>query len=141
MRYASAAIPLPPSLPAHMPFQMAAESQRAVPAGRGFHLIAPAMAEPIGLHRGAAAEPGTWAIQVGAFASSGLAASAAAAARGEARGDLARAHGSVSAVHEGRATLYRARLQGLSRDGAAQACQRLSRQRTSCMVVSPEAQS
>jgi hypothetical protein len=143
-RYASlgsSSIPLPPALPPHMPFQMAAESQRPMPGGHGFHLIAPAMAEPIGSRHGSPAASGDWAIQVGAFASSGLAASAAAAARGEARGDLAHARGSVSEVRQGRATLYRARLQGLSRDGAAQACERLSRQRTNCMVVSPDAQS
>ncbi|MBV9747572.1 MAG: lytic transglycosylase domain-containing protein [Acetobacteraceae bacterium] len=133
-------IPLPPALPAHMPFQMAADSQRLATGGHGFHLIAPAMAEPIGLHHGGPAT-GNWSIQVGAFASSNLAAAATVAAREEAHSDLARAHGSVTQVHQGRATLYRARLQGLSRDGAAQACERLARQRTNCMVVSPDAQS
>ena len=133
-------IPLPPALPAHMPFQMAAVSQRPMPGSHGFHLIAPAMAEPIGLHRGGPTT-GNWSIQVGAFASSNLAAAATVAAREEAHADLAHAHGSVSEVRLGRATLYRARLQGLSRDGAAQACERLTRQRTNCMVVSPDAQS
>ncbi len=133
-------IPLPPALPTHMPFQMAAELQRPMPGSHGFHLIAPAMAEPIGLHRGGPTT-GNWSIQVGAFASSNLAAAATVAAREDAHADLARAHGSVSQVRQGRATLYRARLQGLSRDGAAQACERLTRQRTNCMVVSPDAQS
>ncbi len=133
-------IPLPPALPAHMPFQMAADSQRLPPGSHGFHLIAPAMAEPIGLRHGGQAT-GNWSIQVGAFASSNLAAAATVAAREEAHADLARAHGSVTQVHQGRATLYRARLQGLSRDGAAQACERLARQRTNCMIVSPDAQS
>ncbi len=98
------------------------------------------MAEPIGLHHGGPAT-GNWAIQVGAFASSNLAAAATVAAREEAHSDLAHAHGSVTQVRQGRATLYRARLQGLSRDGAAQACERLTRHRTNCMVVSPDAQS
>ena len=133
-------IPLPPALPSHMPFQMASDSQRAAPGSRGFHLIAPAMAEPIGLHHGGPTT-GNWSIQVGAFASSNLAAAATVAAREEAHADLAHAHGSVSEVRQGRATLYRARLHGLSRDGAAQACERLSKQRTNCMVVSPDAQS
>ena len=134
------ALPVPPAVPTHMPFQTVAESQRSPPGSRGFHLIAPAMAEPVGVHRGGPAT-GSWAIQVGAFASSNLAAAATAAAREEARADLAYARGSVSQVHQGRATLYRARLQGLSRDRAAQACERLTRQRTNCMVVSPDAQS
>ena len=133
-------IPLPPALPARMPFQMAADSQRPVPGSHGFHLIAPAMAEPIGLHHGVPTA-GNWSIQVGAFASSNLAAAATVAAREEAHADLARAHGSVTQVRQGRVMLYRARLQGLSRDGAAQACERLTRQRTNCMVVSPDAQS
>lgn len=133
-------LPLPPALPPHMPFQMAADSQRVVPGSHGFHLIAPAMADPISVHHGGPMT-GNWSIQVGAFVSSNLAAAATVAAREEARGSLAHAHGSVSEVRAGRATLYRARLQGLSRDGAAQACERLTRQRTNCMVVSPDAQS
>jgi len=134
------ALPLPPALPANMPFQMASLSQRGAPSGRGFHLIAPAMAEPIAPHHGFAGTT-NWGIQVGAFATSNLAAAATAAARDGARGDLGRAHGSVTEVRQGRGTLYRARLQGLSRDGAARACERLAHQRTNCMVVSPDAQS
>ena len=76
----SRTIPLPPVLPARLPFQMASESQRMMPSGRGFHLIAPAMAEPVIGHR-SGSSTGNWAIQVGAFASSNLAAAAAAAAR------------------------------------------------------------
>jgi len=134
------ALPLPPTLPANMPFQMASASQRPVPGSRGFHLFTPAMAEPIMPHRG---DPGAtnWAIQVGAFASSNMAAAASAAARDEARGDLGHARGSVTEVRQGHDKLYRARFQGLSRDGAARVCERLARQRTSCMVVSPDAQS
>ncbi len=98
------------------------------------------MAEPISPHRGDSGAT-NWAIQVGAFASSNMAAAASAAARDEARGDLGHARGSVTEVHQGRDKLYRARFQGLSHDGAARACERLSHQRTSCMVVSPDAQS
>lgn len=134
------ALPLPPPLPTNMPFQLASASQRPVPGRGGFHLVTPAMAEPIAPHRGGPS--GTnWGIQVGAFASSNLAAAATAAARDEARGDLGRARGSVSEVRQGREKLYRARLQGLSREGAARACERLERQRTKCLVVSPDAQS
>lgn len=132
------ALPLPPALPAHMPFQLASVSQRL--PGHGFHLIAPAMAEPIGVRHNSAGT-GRWAIQVGAFASSTMAATAAAAARQQARGDLGHARGSVTEIRHGRATLYRARLQGLSHGAAASACERLAKHKTSCLLVSPDAQS
>jgi len=84
---------------------------------------------------------GGWAVQVGAFASEGLASSATFTARDHARDVLGSARTSVSAVRQPHGVLYRARLTGLSRDAAAQACERLVRARTSCMVVSPDAQS
>ena len=59
-------------------------------------------------------------------------------AREHAAGELAVAHSSVSGVHQPHGQLYRARLTGLSRDAAMQACQRLAHGRTSCMVMSPE---
>jgi hypothetical protein len=46
----------------------------------------------------------------------------------------------VASVREPHGTLYRARLVGLSRDAASQACERLARGRTNCIVLSPEAQ-
>ena len=46
----------------------------------------------------------------------------------------------VAGVHQQGATLYRARLTGLSRGAAAEACERLSHAHASCMVVSPETQ-
>ena len=42
-------------------------------------------------------------------------------------------------VHQGHTVLYRARLIGLSREAAVQACGHLAHGRTSCMVLSPEA--
>jgi hypothetical protein len=42
-------------------------------------------------------------------------------------------------VHQGHTVLYRARLVGLSREAAVQACGHLAHGRTSCMVLSPEA--
>lgn len=107
---------------------------------RTFSLVTPAFAEPI-RPRTAGPASGNWAVQVGAFANEGLASAATAAARDHAREVLAPARSSVTPIRQSHGTLYRARLNGLSRDGAAQACERLSRARTTCMVVSPDAQS
>ena len=149
-------IPDPPARPMAL---AAAEARPAMPferAGpRGFSFVAPAqagtlpapMASPMtrqgGLPPGvlragipAAPAPGGplnqgWAIQVGAFASENLARDAAGQARDGAGGGRA----TVMAVAQGRGTLYRARVTGLSRDAAQGACGRV---RGSCMVVSPE---
>ena len=43
----------------------------------------------------------------------------------------------MTPVPQGRSTLYRARVTGLSRDAAQSACDRL-RARGNCMIVSPE---
>lgn len=107
----------------------------------GFSLIAPAMAGSLP-PRAAGTRPasGPWAIQVGAFASEALARAAATAARGKASDVLASARPAVGAVRQGRNTLYRARLTGLSREAAMQACDKLSRGRGACIVLSPDAQ-
>jgi len=110
------------------------------PQHGGFRLIPAANAEPIPMRRGASAS-GQWAIQVGAFAAEAQAHAAVNAARDEARASLGAAHTSVASVRQPRGTLYRARLTGLSREAAVEACQKLSRSRTSCIVLSPEAQS
>jgi hypothetical protein len=44
----------------------------------------------------------------------------------------------VASVRQHGGTLYRARLGGLSHEAASRACERLSRARTNCIVVSPE---
>jgi Transglycosylase SLT domain/SPOR domain len=103
----------------------------------GFRLVAPAMAAPAPVFRGGA---GQWAIQVGAFGNEGLAHIAVGNAREQAGSVLASARPAVAGVREPHGTLYRARLIGLSRDAASQACERL-RSRTNCIVLSPEAQS
>jgi hypothetical protein len=109
------------------------------PRGR-FHLIAPAVAaEAVPLHRGGSAT-GEWAIQVGAYSNEGMARAAVGTARQHAHAELAVAHEFVSGVHQGRALLYRARLTGLSREAAVQACEHLAHTRTSCMVLSPDTQ-
>ena len=106
------------------------------PRNSGFHLIAPAAAETMPVRRGESAG-GNWAIQVGAFANEGQARSAAGAARGEARD----AHPSIEPVHQAHATIYRARLTGMSRDAAVQACEKLGHGKGNCMVLSPASQS
>jgi hypothetical protein len=77
---------------------------------------------------------------VGAYSSETMAHTALVTARERARSELAVAHTSVSGVRQGRAMLYRARMTGLSREAATQACERIAHGRTSCMVVSPESQ-
>ncbi len=111
------------------------------PASRGFSLIAPAVAGSLPARpQAVAASTGQWAVQVGAFASDRLARAAAESARGKAP-ELARARPAVGAVRQGSGTLYRARLGGLSREAAMQACEKLSRARGACIVLSPDAQS
>ena len=125
VQVASASAPPPPAPP---------------PASRGgFSLVAPALAGSLPA-RPVSGTTGPWAIQVGAFASDGLARAAAEAARGNARDVLGGARTTVGSVRQGSNTLYRARLTGLSREAAMQACEKLSRGRSACVVLSPDAQ-
>ena len=81
-----------------------------------------------------AASGGGWSVQVGAFASESVARSTAQQAR-----DAVHASGSrtvIQPVHQGRNTLYRARVVGLSRESAEQACNRM-RSRGQCSVLAP----
>jgi hypothetical protein len=135
-----ASLPEPPQtavVPA-APQQLAAVTP---PAGRrGFNLIAPAMADTIPTQRGVGGA-GSWAIQVGAYGNEALARAAAEAAKDKARDSLAAARPAIGSVRQGNATLYRARLAGLSHESALQACEKLAKGRTSCIVLSPGAQS
>ncbi|MEI7712562.1 MAG: lytic transglycosylase domain-containing protein [Rhodospirillales bacterium] len=113
----------------------------AAPPPNRFALIASAhAAEPIPFRRPSVEAAGQWAIQVGAYANQGQAQTAVGIAKEHARAELAAAHPYVGVVHQARATLWRARLTGLSRDAAIQACEKLARGRTNCVVLSPEAQ-
>ncbi len=85
--------------------------------------------------------PGQWAIQVGAFANQGQAHSALAVAQDHAHVELAVAHPFVASVHQGRGVLWRARMTGMSRETAIQACEKITHGRSNCIVLSPEAQS
>ncbi len=107
------------------------------------HLIRQAMAEPASLLRdaGRGAGPHTWSVQVGAFGTSAQASEAAGAAQSHAP-SLSHAHQEIAGVRQGHnGRIYRARLTGLSRADALQACERLSHGRSNCMVVSPDARS
>ena len=81
-----------------------------------------------------AAAAGSWAVQVGAFANQSQARGAAEAAQDAAGGRTA-----VQPVASGRATLYRARVTGLSQTAAQAACDRLKR-KGACIVLSPDSQ-
>ena len=138
-RYAPAPEALPEA-PRYVPSpRVQAATLYEPPAQRrgGFHLVAPAQAAPAPIFHGS---PGQWAIQVGAFGNEGLAHIAVGQAREQAGAVLASARPTVAGVREPHGTLYRARLTGLSRDAASQACERL-RGRTNCIVLSPAAQS
>ena len=97
-------------------------------------------AEPVPFRRNTG-DTGQWAIQVGAYANQNQAHAALNTAKGRARSELAVAHPYVGMVHQAHATLWRARLTGLSHEAAVQACQKLAHSRTSCVVLSPDAQS
>jgi cell division septation protein DedD len=123
-----------------LPQQYALATPPEPPQQHGrFRLISQAVAAEVPMHHGGAAG-GSWAIQVGAYSNENLARAAVGTAREHASTELAVAHSFVAGVHQGHALLYRARLTGLSRDAAVQACERLSHSRTSCMVLSPESQ-
>ena len=134
-----ASLPVPPAPMPPAPQQFAALYQPPPKARGGFHLIGRAMADTLPARSGGPTT-GAWAIQVGAFANEGLARSAAGAARLAAR--QPDAEPMVGTVRQAHGTLYRARLVGLSRNSAVQACEHLSHgSRGGCIVLSPAAQS
>jgi hypothetical protein len=96
----------------------------------GLHFISSAMASEAVPHGGTG-----WGIQVGAYANP----SQAHAAAGAASGVVGHASTLVAAVHTGHATLYRARLAGMTHDKAVQACRSLSHTHGGCIIVSPAA--
>jgi hypothetical protein len=94
----------------------------------------------------AAAEPppmhasGAWSVQVGAFADSTQARQVANSSRGLAPQILAGTRIVLGATTPfGGHVLYRARLAGLSAEGAASACRRLASQGQACVTVPPGA--
>lgn len=136
---AVAQLPEPPRAVPPAPTAIALVTPPPPPPG-GFHFIQPAVAAPIPFRR-APVSHGHWAIQVGAFISPSDARRAIGLAREHAHLELAIAHPLVEIVHAGHSVLWRARLTGLSRDTAAEACSKLTRGRMACMLLSPEGQS
>jgi D-alanyl-D-alanine carboxypeptidase len=100
------------------------------PAVSPVSMLVPAAAAP-------AAGPGLWAIQVGAFPDPAISRTAVAAARSQAGGLLAGLQPAVTPVEHDGATLYRARLVGLTPGEAAAACTVLARGGTPCFTVPP----
>jgi cell division septation protein DedD len=128
------------SAPSRAPTQLA-----AAPAPRSFSIIGTAHAGSLpvppraaiqaAVQPAAPATPGGWGVQVGAFASENLARAAAGRAKDMVGSGPTRAV--TERVQQGRETLFRARVVGLSsRAAAEQACDRL-RPRGACIVVSP----
>jgi len=150
--------PAPSRAPAIVASALAAPERRTPAASpfRGFGLVGTAQAStlptpiPTAPVRQALAAPAPaptpvsapaggangWSVQVGAFGSENLARTTANQAR-----DVVAAMGTrtaVTPVRQGSSTLYRARITGMSRSAAEQACSRL-RSRGGCTVVAPGA--
>jgi hypothetical protein len=152
--------PMPQATSAVVATALAAPTDRRAPAAspfRGFGIVgsahagtlpapsAAAIPRPPVRQAAAAAPPAPpasggggngWAIQVGAFASQNLARTTADQAR-----DVVATMGTrtaVTPVRQGSTTLYRARVTGLSRSTAEQACSRL-RARGGCTIIAPGA--
>jgi cell division protein FtsN len=126
------------NLPPPEPPRQVAQAQLPQPASLnkgGFHLIAPAVADTLPRASGGA---NTWAIQVGAFGNANLARAAAESANAKAGG---LGQPMVGATKQANNTLYRARVVGMTREGATQACEKLVHAKTNCIILSPTAQS
>jgi hypothetical protein len=120
--------------PAHA---VVAPAARVRPVSAAFHQPATAPPRPPPSHL---AEPGGggWAIQVGAFASPGLARAVAEGARAQAREQLHSAALELPPTAPfGGKVLYRARLARLSANAASAACTHLNRRQLPCVVVRP----
>lgn len=82
------------------------------------------------------AEPIGWGVQVGAFKLKVSAEKAAALAHRRHAGLLGDGRPTVTPVKQGKTTVYRARIMGVTEDQARNACRKMSDNR-SCMVVQP----
>jgi D-alanyl-D-alanine carboxypeptidase len=110
--------------------------ERARPAASAFHQ--PTAPSPRSLPSHSAEPGGGWAIQVGAFASPGLARTVAEGARAQAPDQLRSAALALQPTAPfGSKVLYRARLAHLSASAASSACARLNHRQLPCVVVPP----
>ena len=121
--------------------QLTLATASPAPARSGFRLISAANAADAAPARHGPAASGQWAVQIGAFGNQGQAQSALTSVRGHAPVELAVAHPFVGSVHQGHSTLWRARMTGMSRETAIQACEKITRGKSNCIVLSPDAQS
>ena len=110
-------------------------AQAAPAPSGGFHLIPQAMADTLPRQSVAGS---SWAIQVGAFGNEALARAAAETARNKVQ--ILGARPTVGQTKQASTTLYRARLTGLSHEAAIQACQKLGKSGSNCIVLSPDVQ-
>jgi hypothetical protein len=109
---------------------------RTRPASATFHQSA--TPSPHALPSRSAEPGGGWAIQVGAFATPGLARSVAEGARTQAPDQLRSAALALQPTAPfGSKVLYRARLAHLSASAASSACARLNHRQLPCVVVPP----
>ena len=144
-RLAAAPVPAAGHPAAVPPSAVASRTPSRAPAR--LRLIEPAMAEPAPPlrtpHDDPRDDPRDWAVQVGAFGSVGQASEAVGSAKSRVRALLPDARTEIAGIRAGKggARVYRARLTGLSRLDAVQACRRLSHGRSECMVVSPDSRS
>ncbi|MBB3175059.1 hypothetical protein FHR90_002906 [Endobacter medicaginis] len=148
--------PAPAPVPAAMPAPAPVYASAALPGYRGASVLGggtppydvppygpppPAVRPKVTLaaaHAAQLAAYGDWGIQVGAFDSPAQARTATSIARQADYGRLGGARSVVQATTPpGRGTLYRARLAGLARQTAGDACAELSSHRIACMVVAP----
>jgi soluble lytic murein transglycosylase-like protein len=116
--------------PVQLAFAEMPPSPPPPPSGKrrvGFGLIQPAMAETVPSARG-----NGWGVQVGAYGSAAQASAATGAAREQVGG-----RATVTGVKQGKETLYRARVGGLSKEAAVSACRKLAKGKGNCMVVAP----
>jgi hypothetical protein len=123
------------------PQQFALVAPPPAPPHGGFRFIASANAADAAPMRRGPVAAGQWAIQIGAFANQGQAHSALSVAQEHAHVELAVAHPFVASVHQGHNVLWRARMTGMSRETAVQACEHITHSHASCIVLSPESQS
>jgi len=119
--------PLPPPPPPPPSFSL-------IPAAMADTPSASQIEHGEGVHAG-------WAIQVGAYNSSANARAAIGIAELSAIAMLMNGHPMVVSVHYDGITKYRARVVGLPRENAINACAQLAAGRTGCVVLSPDAQS
>jgi cell division septation protein DedD len=137
----TASLPEPPRQPPswqsqlQQPQILAQASPQSPAAKPGFRLIPQAMADTLPRTTGGATN---WAIQVGAFGNENMARAAADTARQ--RVQVITARSMVGSTKVASNMLYRARVTGLSRDAAMQACEKMGKAH-GCIVLSPDAQS